>query len=64
MLGDNLYKDIYNDLEIYKMTLLSLIIPCYNEENTLEACVNCCMQLHKHPLVNLTLELIIVCILR
>ncbi len=43
------------------MTSLSLIIPCYNEEKTLETCVARCMELCKHPeFESLSLELIIV----
>ncbi len=43
------------------MTLLSLIIPCYNEERTLEACIERCMELYNQPShENLSLELIIV----
>ncbi|MDE7241185.1 bifunctional glycosyltransferase family 2/GtrA family protein, partial [Desulfovibrio sp.] len=36
---------------------LSLVIPCYNEERTLEACVRRCLELLKH---GISLELVIV----
>ncbi len=39
------------------MYKLSLIIPCYNEESTLEGCVEKCLELQKH---NIELELVIV----
>ncbi len=43
------------------MPSLSLIIPCYNEEATLESCVARCLALcEKSPIENFSLELIIV----
>ncbi len=43
------------------MTLLSLIIPCYNEESTLELCVERCLELcTQSHIQNFALELIIV----
>ena len=38
-------------------THLSLVIPCYNEENTLQRCVERCLELQKH---GIALELVIV----
>ncbi len=43
------------------MPLLSLIIPCYNEENTLRPCIDMCLHLrHELQKQNISLELLII----